>query len=30
MTAPETMTFVRKQQDIWNPVLADIAQKQQK
>jgi tripartite-type tricarboxylate transporter receptor subunit TctC len=30
MTAPETTTFVHKQQNIWNPVLADIAQKQQK
>jgi tripartite-type tricarboxylate transporter receptor subunit TctC len=30
MTAPETTTFVHKQQNIWNPVLADIAQKQPK
>ena len=30
MTAPETTTFVHKQQNIWNPILADIAQKQQK
>ena len=30
MTDAETTTFVHKQQNIWNPVLADIAQEQQK
>jgi tripartite-type tricarboxylate transporter receptor subunit TctC len=30
MTSAETTAFVHQQQSIWNPVLADIAQKQQK
>jgi tripartite-type tricarboxylate transporter receptor subunit TctC len=30
MTPAETTAFVHQQQNIWNPVLADIAQKQQK
>jgi tripartite-type tricarboxylate transporter receptor subunit TctC len=30
MTPTETTAFVHQQQNIWNPVLADIAQKQQK
>ena len=30
MTPTETTAFVHKQQNIWNPVLADIAQKRQK
>ena len=30
MTPAETTAFVHQQQNIWNPVLADIDQKQQK
>src|ERR1700680_1266308 len=30
MTPTETTAFVHQQQNMWNPVLADIAQKQQK
>jgi len=30
MNAAETTTFIQKQQSTWNPILAEIAQKQQK